>query len=727
MKKTIIAISLFAALFPAFSVSAANKAVRDVVPYVFPENVASRPVGFTYLPDGQSYAMLSPDGKQVIKYDIKTGNQLEVLLDLSNARETSLDRIEGFSLSPDASKILVWTGASYIYRRSFRASYYTYEIRTRLLRPLSSKFSTQQAPVFSPNGRMVAFVAPDNNIYVKKLDYQTEVAVTEDGAYGKIINGVPDWVYEEEFQTVCSMAWAPDDLNLCFIKYNETDVPTYDMQRYNGACNPDEAAALYPVTWNYKYPVAGKPNSKVTLHSYDVETRKLKEITLPDRRIEYIPRIAYGPNPESLIVSTLNRDQNHFEIYRVNPKSTVAKSIYNEDSKSWIDPVTYEDLWLGPESFVVNSWKSGYNQLYQYTYAGAEIKQLTSGNFDVTAYYGSDAAGSHYYQVAAPTPMDRTVRRVDRKGVVTDVSPSSGTASAQFAPGCTYMTLTHSSVDHAPVYSINTSAGKQLRVLEDNASYMAKVGNKVAKREFFTMQSDGNTLNGFIIRSQNASQKSPCIMYQYSGPGSQEVLNRWQFDWMDAFAKAGYVVVCVDGRGTGGRGRDFCDVVYKNLGHYETIDQVAAARYAASLPYVDASRIGIFGWSYGGYETLMAATADDAPYAAAVAVAPVTDWRFYDSIYTERYMLTPQQNEDGYRRSAPLFRTSSLKCPLLIMYGTSDDNVHPANSIEFVSRLERQGDICDMLIFPNMNHSINGCNARSVVYGKMLDWFNKNL
>lgn len=727
MKKNIFAISLFAALFPAFTASAANQAVRDVVPYVYPENVTSRPVGFTYLPDGQSYAMLSPDGKQVVKYDIKTGNRLEVLLDLSNARETSLDRIEGFSLSPDASKILVWTGASYIYRRSFRASYYTYEIRTRLLRPLSSKFSTQQAPVFSPNGRMVAFVAPDNNIYIKKLDYQTEVAVTEDGAYGKIINGVPDWVYEEEFQTVSSMAWAPDDLNLCFIKYNETDVPTYDMQRYNGACNQDEAAALYPVTWNYKYPVAGKPNSKVTLHSYDVETRKLKEITLPDNRIEYIPRIAYGPNPESLIVSTLNRDQNHFEIYRVNPKSTVAKSIYNEDSKSWIDPVTYEDLWLGPESFVVNSWKSGYNQLYQYTYAGAEIKQLTSGNFDVTAYYGSDAAGAHYYQVAAPTPMDRTVRRVDRKGVVTDVSPSSGTASAQFAPGCTYMTLTHSSVDHAPVYSINTSAGKQLRVLEDNAAYMAKVGNKVAKREFFTMQSDGNTLNGFIIRPQNTSQKSPCIMYQYSGPGSQEVLNRWQLDWMDAFAKAGYVVVCFDGRGTGGRGRDFCDVVYKNLGHYETIDQVAAARYAASLPYVDASRIGIFGWSYGGYETLMAATADDAPYAAAVAVAPVTDWRFYDSIYTERYMLTPQQNEDGYRRSAPLFRTSSLKCPLLIMYGTSDDNVHPANSIEFVSRLERQGDICDMLIFPNMNHSINGCNARSVVYGKMLDWFNKNL
>ncbi|MFG6385570.1 MAG: S9 family peptidase [Muribaculaceae bacterium] len=728
MKNTIKAITLFATILSSTGVYAANQSVRDMAGYVYPENVASRPVGFTYLPDGQSYAMLSADGKKVVKYDIKSGKEIEVLIDLSNTRENTLDRIEGFTLSSDASKILVWTGANYIYRRSFRASYYTYEIRTRLLRPLSSKFKVQQAPIFSPNGRMVAFVGEDNNIYVRKLDYQTEVAVTEDGAYGKVINGVPDWVYEEEFQTTVSMAWSPDDLNLCFIKYNETEVPTYDMMRYEGACNPDEAAALYPVVWNYKYPVAGKPNSKVSVHSYDVETRKLKEITLPDNRIEYIPRIAYGPNAESLIVSTLNRDQNHFEIYRVNPKSTVAKSIYNEDSKSWIDPVTYESLWLGNDSFIINSWKSGNNQLYQYTYAGAEMRQITKDECDVTAYYGSDALGNHYYQVAAPTPMDRTIRKIDRKGIITDISSNKGTSSAQFAPGCTYMTKTYSSTEQAPVYTINTSAGKEVRVLEDNSAFMARVGNKVAKREFFTMQSEGVTLNGFIIRPTNAkSQKSPCIMYQYSGPGSQEVLNRWQLDWMDAFAQAGYVVICVDGRGTGGRGRAFCDVVYKNLGYYETIDQIAAARYAASLPYVDPNRIGIFGWSYGGYETLMAATADDSPYAAAVAVAPVTDWRFYDTVYAERYMLTPQQNEDGYRRSAPLMRTSRLKCPLLIMYGTSDDNVHPANSIEFVSRLERQGDICDMLIFPNMNHSINGCNARSVVYGKMLNWFNKNL
>ncbi len=243
------------------------------------------------------------------------------------------------------------------------------------------------------------------------------------------------------------------------------------------------------------------------------------------------------------------------------------------------------------------------------------------------------------------------------------------------------------------------------------------------------MTSEGNTLNGYIVKPAGFSStgKYPVVMYQYSGPGSQEVLNRWQIDWMDAFAAAGYVVVCVDGRGTGGRGRDFCDVVYRRLGYFETIDQIAAARYASSLPYVDSSRIGIFGWSYGGYEALMCATAQDCPYKAAVAVAPVTDWRFYDTVYAERYMLTPQQNEDGYRDSAPLWRTSSLACPLLIMYGTADDNVHPANSLEFVSRLQRQGSFCDMLLFPNMNHSIYGCNSRAVVYAKMLDWFNKNL
>ncbi len=725
MKKFIIPTLILAT---AASAGAANPLVGQMAQFVHPENRAKAPQGITFLPDGETYAALSADGRKIVKYQINTGQEVETMLDLGHTRETNLDNIEGFTLSPDASKILIWNSSEPVYRRSFKAAYYTYELRTRLLRPLSGKFEAQQSPVFSPDSRMVAFVA-ENDIYVRKLDYQTEIAVTTDGERNSIINGIPDWTYEEEFQTTCSMSWAPDNLTLCFIKYDETNVPTYDMQRYGGACDTDEAAMSYPQTWSYKYPIAGKPNSKVNLHSYDVETRKIKDIALPDQRIEYIPRIQYGPDAETLVVATLNRDQNHYEIYRVNPKSTVAKSIYNEDSRSWINTAAYENLYFTDDSFFVNSWKSGNNCIYQISYAGVEMRKISDGSNDITAYYGCDTRGNHYYQVAAPTPMARTIRRLDKKGGVRDISPSTGTSSATFSPRCTYMLLSHSSTVQVPTYSFCTSDGKSLNMVEDNAAYAAKFSGKVAKREFFTMTSEGNTLNGYIIKPTDFSEskKYPVIMYQYSGPGSQEVLDRWQVDWMDAFADAGYVVVCVDGRGTGGRGRDFCDVVYRRLGHYETVDQIAAAQYAASLPYADSSRIGIFGWSYGGYEALMCATSQNAPYKAAVAVAPVTDWRFYDTVYAERYMQTPQQNEDGYNQSAPLLRTNSLGCPLLIMYGTADDNVHPANSIEFVSKLESQGNFCDMLLFPNMNHSIYGCNSRSVVYAKMLDWFNKNL
>lgn len=707
---------------------AMNPLVEGLSDYVAPASTPARPAGFTYLNDGQSYAMLSPDGRKVVKYDIRSGAETETVLDLGNTRENTIASIEGFTFSPDGSKLLVWFDSKPIYRRSFTASYYTYEIRTRLLRPLSSQFKAQQSPVFSPNGRMVAFVA-QNNIYIRKLDYQTEVAVTADGAANTIINGVPDWVCEEEFEHNCSMAWAPDDLNLCYLKYDESQVPTYSMMEYCGACDGNPAYMLYPGVWSYKYPVAGEPNSAVSLHSYDVETRKTKDITLPDKKIEYIPRIQYGPDPESLMVGTLNRDQNHYELYRVNPKSTVCKSVYNEDSRTWIPQDTYQNVSFEDDGFVIMSWQSGYMQLYKYTYAGALMRRITDTQYDVAQYYGHDAQGNYYFLAATPSPLDRTVRRIDRKGVVSDLSPAAGTASATFAPGCTYMMLSHSTTDHAPVYTIATGAGKTVRTLEDNAAYMARVGGRNAEREFFTFESDGNTLNGYMIKPDgfSASKKYPCLMYQYSGPCSQEAVNRWGYGWMDFFARNGYVVVCIDGRGTGGRGRDFCDTVYKRLGICETADQTAGCRHVASLPFVDPSRIAIFGWSYGGYESLMCATEKDSPFAAAVAVAPVTSWRFYDSIYTERYMLTPQQNEDGYRLSSPVNRTRNLACPLLVMYGTADDNVHPANSLEFVSHVESEGNFCDMLVFPNKNHSIYGCNARAVVYAKMLHWLNKNL
>ncbi len=724
MLRHIILVSALA--LAAFSSGAQrSQAVQDIARYVYPANRAETPKGFTYAPDSNGYLMLSDDHATVDLYDIRTGNKIETLFDRNHTRETSIADVEGFEISPDGSKILVWTDSEPIYRRSSKAKYYVYEIRTRILMPLSSQFEKQQEPTFSPDGRMVAFVA-DNNIYIKKLDYKTEVAVTTDGERDKVINGIPDWSYEEEFSMHRAMTWAPDNLSLAYLKFNEADVLPYSLPIYQGTCSPRDQYALYPGTYQYKYPVAGEKNSKVSVHHYDVETRKTKDIALADSRIEYIPRIEYAYSPERLMVVTLNRDQNRMEIYSVNPKSTVARSVYVEESSAWIAPEAYEQISYSPEYFIITSTRTGYAHLYQYSYAGALLHTLTKGDFDVTASYGFDAAGSFYYQAAAPSPIDRTIYRVDRKGAVSAVTETSGTSSASFSPDMKYAMVSYSNASTPPVYDFRSFTGKFSRVLEDNSDYAARYSS-LPKKEFFTMDSEGNTLNGWIIRPAGAQGNCPVVMYQYSGPGSQSVLNRWEMDWMYYFVQQGFIVACVDGRGTGGRGRAFSDIVYRNLGHYETIDQINAAKYIASLPGVDASRIGIFGWSYGGYETLMAASVPSAPYAAAVAVAPVTDWRFYDSIYTERYMLTPQQNDDGYNRSAPLKRAGALRCPLLLMYGTADDNVHPANSLQYVSELQSKGMTCDMFVFPNMNHSINGCNARAVVYGRMFDFFASHL
>lgn len=723
MKYTLLTLAILLGTAAAQAVS-----VYDIEPYVYPNNRPAEPLNLTYAPDGESYYTLSADSRRIERFDTRSGDLLDTLFNVERTRENTLPLIEGFTLSPDASKVLVRTSTEPIYRRSTKAAYYVYEVRSRILTPLSRNHSLQQSPLFSPDSRMVAFVA-DNNIYIAKLDYKSEVPVTTDGAANRIINGVPDWVYEEEFTTTCSMTWAPDNLNLCYLKYNETDVPLYTMMRYPNPTRATEGTSLYPEPWTYKYPVAGQPNSTVTLHSYDVETRKTKDIALPDERLVYIPRIEYGPTPESLIAVGLNREQNMCLMYKVNPKSTVSKEIYSEDSKTWILPETYEDLVLEDDRMVVTSWRDGFTRFYFYNYNGVEIPMPSTGDCDITAYYGRDAQGNVYYQAAAPTPMDRTVRRIDPKGKVTDLSATYGMSSASFAPGMKYAVRRYDTPEQPPVYTMIGNNGKELRVIEDNSAYATGALTRVAPREFFTMTSDGVTLNGFIVKPRdfNPSKKYPVVMYQYSGPNSQEVLHRWQLDWMDAFAARGYVTVCVDGRGTGGRGRAFCDIVYKQLGHYETIDQLAAARVAAQLPYVDGSRIAIFGWSYGGYEALMAATAQGAPYKAAVAVAPVTDWRFYDTVYAERYLQTPGMNDAGYNTSAPLRRAERLQCPLLMMYGTSDDNVHPVNSLEMARSLQLAGKLCDMFVFPDMNHSINGGNARAMVYLKMLDWLNINL
>ena len=709
------------------SIVAYGNDVKSISKYVFPQNVPSSPVEYVYMPDGLTYLTLNNNGKSIVKYDIKTGKEIETVIDVAKTRGAKIDAIEGFELSQDGSKLLVYTDKQMIYRRSFKASYYVYEIKRNMLVALSENFTHQQAPVFSPDARVVAFVV-DNNIYLKKLDYNTEIAVTTDGKINEVINGVPDWVYEEEFTTNNSMTWSPDNMTLCFIKYNEKSVKDYTMQLYKGTCNPKRQYEFYPGEFKYKYPVAGEVNSVVSVHSYDVETRKIKKVALPDDRIEYIPRIAYGHDATRLIVTTLNREQNRMEIYAANPKSTVVKSIYVEESDSWIAPETYETIKYYPDYFILNSDKDGYSHIYQYSYSGNLMRKVTSGQYEVTDFYGFDNLGNAYFQSTITGELNRVVSKLDRKGNIVHLSDEQGTASAVFSPAMNYAMLNYSNITTPPVYKIIDIKGKEIRVLEDNASY-AETYKSIPQKEFFKVKSNGIELNGVMLKPADfdTSQKYPVIMTQYSGPGSQQVRNRWQMDWEYYAVTQGFIVVCVDGRGTGFRGNEFERVVYKQLGYYETIDQLAAAKYVSSLSYVDSKRIGICGWSYGGYETLMAISHKQSPFAAAVAIAPVTDWRYYDTIYAERYMLTPQSNEEGYNAGSPIKLAKNVSCPLLLMSGTADDNVHFQNTIEYVSQLQSNGILCDMLIFPNMNHSINHCNARSLVYAKMIDYFKRNM
>lgn len=708
--------------------------VSSISEYVYPGNAPATPGAMQFMPDGTTFLRLDDGGKKIVKYDIATGKAVETVLDVTHTRESSISGIDAFTISPDGSKLLVRTNTTPVYRRSVKGAYYVFEIKRNILRPLSKTLPLQQAPLFSPDGRMVAFVA-DNNIFIKKTDYDTEVQVTEDGEKNRIINGIPDWTYEEEFSTDCSMTWAPDNTSLCYLRYDESRVPTFTFSEYSGWCHPRDEFALYPGVFSYKYPVAGEPNSSVTVHSYDVDTRKTKEVKLPDANIEYIPRLEFGgASADRLMIVTLDRAQSRMEVYMANPKSTVVKSLLVEQAKAWLNPLAYEAIAFENDSFVVMSERTGWNNLYRYSYAGQELRAITSGNAEVTAYYGTDALGNSYYQTV-PTggdvsaALNRTVCRVDKLSKkIENLTPAEGWGSAIFNPAMSYYVVNHSTAATPPVHTLYSTKGKKVRVLEDNASYAARY-TSAPRKEFFTMQSEGNTLNGYMIKPANfdSSRRYPVIMWQYSGPGSQEVVNRWRMDWDVYAATQGFLVVCVDGRGTGARGTAFRDVVYKRLGYYETIDQIAAARYVASLPFADGDRIGLSGWSYGGYETLMGVTSTDSPWKAAVAIAPVTSWRYYDTVYSERFMLTPQENGSGYDEGAPVNRAARLGCRLLIMHGTADDNVHLSNTMEFVSALQAADRYCDMFLFPAMNHSINGCDARSLVYGRMIDYFRQNL
>lgn len=714
------AILLIATTYTSFSFE-----LSDAVLYNRPKGIGQMVSSI----DGKHYYKFSNDKSAIEKVSYETGNVISTIFDSETARNCNIKEWDGFKMSDDESKILLHTNSYPIYRHSFKADYYIYEIRHNKLMKVSAN-GGEEIATMSPDARQVAYVK-DNNVYIYKVDYGSTVTVTKNGQKNQISNAVPDWVYQEEFGLLNSFAWSPDNLTLSFIEWNEEDVPMYKMMLYKGACNPISRNFLYPSTFDFKYPVAGEKNSTVKVLSYDVETRKLHDMKIPLDNDGYIPNIRYAKSSDRLMVTTLNRTQNNLNIYAVNPRSSISKLVYSEKSDSWIDIDLSNKAIFFENSFTILSDRSGYTHLYQYSNNGTLIKQLTKGDWNVTDYYGYDKLKKiHYIQTTQRGAINRTLSKINATGIVSEITNTSGTYSANFNSNFSYYVLNFSDNKTPNKYTLwNTTKNKKIRDLETNEEYAQKYVANIPLKEFFTIENDGYTLNGYIIKPTDfdPQKKYPVIMSQYSGPGSQQVLNKWTLDWENYYATQGYIIACVDGRGTGGRGKKFESIVYMNLGKYETLDQLAAANYMANQPYVDSSKIGIWGWSYGGYEVLMAMSQTKSKYAAGVAIAPVTDWRFYDTIYAERYMRTPNENTEGYNNSAPINIVAKQKGELLIMHGTADDNVHPANTYEYVAELTSYNKLCDMMIYTNMNHSINGCDVRLPLYKKVLKFFDNNL
>ncbi len=682
----------------------------------------------TPLSDGLTYSAISDDGKRIEIYSYKTGKMISVMFDVDNTKgDLKISEFDGYTLSSNEKKILLWNDVERIYRRSFSARFFVYDIMRGTLKEVSDK-GRQRDAVMSHDGRMVAYTR-DNNIYISNLDYGTDYAVTEDGEKRKIINGSSDWSYEEEFSLVNTIRWSGDDNTLAFVRFDESDVPVYGFDNYKSYCEGDVLSDIYPKDYSYKYPLAGYPNSKVTVHSFDLDTRITKKMEL-DLENQYIPSIEFDGAGENLMVMVLNRDQNHLRLFRVNPKSTVAHLLLEEKSRAWLSPEAYQMTDYRKNSFIIGSERTGYRHLYEYDYNGNLLRQLTKGDWNVTSLYGKDEKnGKYYFQSTITSPINRTLNSVDIKGNMTTIGKSEGTTQASFSKTMQYYISNYSTASIPNQYTICDNSGKKMVDLELNGEYFNRF-ESAPKKEFLKIPNNsGEEMNAYIIKPANydSSHKYPLLMYQYNGPDSQEVLNRWKMEGVYYLASQGYIIACVDGRGTGNRSREWAYSVYCQLGKYETEDQISAARYLMNLPYIDSDNIGCFGWSYGGYMTLMELSAPSSPFKVGVSMAPVTDWRFYDSIYTERYMKTPSQNQTGYDLASALGRTKDMKSRLLIMSGTNDDNVHYYNTLKYTSKLNFEGKVFDMMSFTGFEHSLPMCNARVMLFRKVSDFLQTHL
>lgn len=674
--------------------------------------------------NGKQYSVLNFDRNtrtvSIDKYDYKTLQKVETIL--SSADLDGIQYFQSYKFSRDESKLILATEVEPVYRRSRLGVYYIYDIVSKKLTQIAAQ--KIQEPTFSPDGSKVAYVF-ENNIYIKDFEDNGLIQVTKDGERNRIINGVTDWVYEEEFSFVRAFDWNETGSHLAYIRFDESDVPTFSMDVYG--------ENLYPSQQVFKYPKAGEKNSEVSLHVYDLDAGVTSDVDLGNAY--YIPRIQWTSDKSRLSVQVMNRHQNDLKLYFYDTNNKSSKVILHETDKAYID-VTDNLTFLNDNSFIWTSEKDGYNHIYLYSKEGKLINQITNGDWEVTNYYGFDQKTSRiFYQSVENGSINRDVYSIgiNGKGKMR-LSSGTGTNDATFSTDFTYYINTFSNTATPYLYTLNRAKdGKLLKEIVSNEALQSDLKQyQLSEKEFSTINVNGNDLNMWTIKPKGFDQnkKYPVLMYQYSGPGSQQVANRWNGSndyWYQMLAQKGYIIVCIDGRGTGFKGADFKKVTYKELGKYEVEDQIAAAKQLAALPYVDEERIGIWGWSYGGFMSSNCILKGNDVFSMAIAVAPVTSWRFYDTVYTERYMRTPQENASGYDDNSPINYASNLKGDYLLIHGTADDNVHVQNTMRMAEALIQANKQFDWAIYPDKNHGIYGGKTRLQLYTKMTDFIDEHL
>lgn len=691
--------------------------------------------GLKSMADGIHYTTLENGGTSIVKYSFATGNVVDTLLDLRKMKDADIKSINEYEFNSDETRILLMTNPERIYRRSYTADYYIFSFKNKELVSLS-KNGKQRLATFSPNGNRIAFVR-DNNLFIHNVLFGSEIQITKDGEWNKIQNGTPDWVYEEEFEFNKAFAWSPDSQSLAYMKFDESDVKLFNMNKFEGTDPQITENALYPENYSYKYPKAGEKNSTVYVYVYNVDDRITKKMDVGEETDQYIPRIKWTQDPKMLSILRLNRHQNKLEILLANSKTGKSRLMYTQENKYYVEETNLDYLTYLEDGkhFIYLSEEDGFNHLYLFDLTtGEKVQQLTKGDWDVTDFYGVDEKNQVcYYQSAEVSPLERNVYTVKFNGTGKKLlTPEKGTNQSVFSNGFKFYINYFSSITQPNKVSLYNSKGKLIRVLEDNKTLVEKLKNYQYRSKEFTMlpSADGMTmLNAWIIKPYDFDplKKYPVVMTQYSGPGSQEVRNSWSFDWYQYLAQEGYVVVCVDPRGTGARGQIFKKCTYMQLGRLESDDQISAARALAQESYVDGSRIAIWGWSFGGFMSSLCLEKGNDVFKAAIAVAPVTNWRYYDSVYTERFMRTPQENAKGYDENSPINHVDKLKGSLLLCHGTADDNVHVQNVYEFSERLVQADKQFEMQLYTNRNHSIYGGKTRLHLYKRFNKFLKDNL